>query len=105
MALFSAEFRPQKRAYQIQCQLRSNDARAQAEHIHVVMFDALMRRITIVAKRGSDAGKLIGCNRRTHAATADEYRALGFAFEYSAADSLRDRKSTRLNSSHLGISY
>src|ERR1019366_1338988 len=89
VTLFSAEFRPQKRAYQIQGQLRSDDARAQAEHFHVVMFDALVRRITIVAKRSANAGKLVGRHGRPHAAAADEYRPLRLAFEYSAADGLR----------------
>ena len=52
---------------------------AQADHIHVVVFDSLLRRKTLMDQARPYARYLIGGNARTHATTADGHAAIHFA--------------------------
>src|SRR3954452_8088813 len=64
----------------------ADDLGAEAEHVHVVVLDALVRGIGVVADRCADARDLVGRDRRDDARAADEQRSLGLA----AADRLGD---------------
>ena len=48
VTLFAVELRGKKRPHQIASECRANDARAQAEDVHIIVLDALMRGINIV---------------------------------------------------------
>lgn len=89
MALFSGKTGSEKIANQIQRQLRPNDARTQAEDIHVVVLHTLVRRVTIVTQSGSNAGKFIGRYRGAYTAAANQHCALGLSIEDRAPGGLR----------------
>src|SRR5439155_24005242 len=63
--------------------------RAETEHVHVVVLDALVRGVPIVADRGADAGDLRSGDRGAHARAADKHTALGRAGEDRVADLAR----------------
>ena len=48
---------------------------AHAEHVHVVILHALLRREVVVDERGADARDLVGADRRADAASADGHAA------------------------------
>ena len=89
MALGSGELRPQIRFYDFGGQLRADDARAEAEHVRVVIFDALVRGKRVVACARADAAKFIGRDARAHTAAAEQNAALGAASENGLGDLLR----------------
>src|SRR5437899_9123761 len=90
-----------------------------------------MRRVSVVTHARTYTHHFVRRDARSHAAAADQHAALGFPVEHRPPYGLRevrivrwifvecahvqhimfqraqeiDRKSTRLNSSHLGISY
>src|SRR5580700_1448319 len=66
----------------------ADDARTHHQDIHVVVLDALMSRVVIVAHAGADAGHFVGGNANADAAAADEDAAFGASQLESAADSL-----------------
>lgn len=77
----------QKGGDQLLRQRRTDNPAAEADHVHVVVFNALMSRIRIVHQRGIDAGDLVGSDARADAAPADDDAAFGAAIY----DMLRDR--------------
>ena len=79
MTLFAGEAGGQEGLYQLVGEFQSDDACAQAEDVHVVMFHALMRRVSVVAHAGADANHFIGGNGGAYAAAADEDAALAAA--------------------------
>src|SRR5260370_22178436 len=78
----------QERPDQILRQRGADDARADDQHVHVVVFDALVGRVAVVADGGADAGDLVGRHRRPHAAAADQDAALRAPVKDGAADRL-----------------
>src|SRR5919197_3705968 len=58
MARLAAEFRRQERLGAIDRRLRTDDARPQDEHVHVVVLHALMCGVRIVADGCADAAHL-----------------------------------------------
>src|SRR6266545_852751 len=54
----------------------TDDASAQDEDVHVVVLDALVRRVDVVADGGADAGDLVGGHAGAHSAAADEHGPL-----------------------------
>ena len=58
---------------------RPDDLGAEAEHVHVVVLDALVRRVDVVADRRADPGDLAGGDRGADARAADEDAALARA--------------------------
>src|SRR4249920_3067155 len=66
--------------------LRADHLGAQAEHVHVVVLDALVGGVDVVADRGANARELAGRHARADARTADEDAALGVAGEKGLAD-------------------
>src|SRR5215831_18198363 len=77
----------EKRLDQLARQRLADDLRAEAEDVHVVVLDALMGRIRIVADRRPDPVDLARGDRRPDARAADEDAAL----RLPAPDRLADR--------------
>src|SRR5881409_432978 len=78
------------RLHDLARQLEADHARPQREHIHVVVLDALVRGIRIVANRRPNARQLAGRDRRADAAAADEDPSLGAPVPYRLAHSERN---------------
>src|SRR5439155_14134732 len=58
---------------------RPDNLRAEAEHVHVVVLDALVGAVGVVADRRADAGHLAGRDRGADPGAADENCTLGLA--------------------------
>src|SRR5207244_13307813 len=69
---------------------RTAERLAQAEHVHVVVVDALMGRIGIVAHPGPDAFDLASGHADADPAAADDDAALGPAVPDRVADPARE---------------
>ena len=79
VALAAVEPGGEKGADEVDGELGADHLRAQAEHVHVVVLDALVRGVDVVADRGADARELAGGDRGADARAADEDPALGVA--------------------------
>jgi len=60
----------------------ADHAAAKADHVHVVVLDALVSRIRIVDQCGIDAWNLVGSNARPDSAPAYDDAALGGAAQH-----------------------
>src|SRR5206468_2514269 len=60
--------------------------RAEAEDVHVVVLDALVRGVDVVADRRANPGHLAGRDRGTDPGAADEHAPLGVAVQDRLAD-------------------
>lgn len=56
------------------------------EHVHIVMLDALVGRVDIVADPGANPFNFVRCNGCTDAAAADQDASLGLSIVYGVAD-------------------
>src|SRR5262249_2060964 len=65
---------------------RPDDLGAEAEDVHVVVLDRLVRAVEVVADSGTDAGHLAGGDRRPGTGSADQDAALGAAGKDLVAD-------------------
>ena len=81
---------PRGSAHELAGERRADDLGAEAEHVHVVVLDALVRGVAVVADRGADAADLRGGDRGAGARAADEDAALGASAHDRPADRLRD---------------
>src|SRR4051794_30311064 len=90
VAFLAAERRPKERVRRLERELRTDDARPEHEHVHVVVLDALVRGVRVVADRGANAADLAGRNRGADAGTADEDPSLRRAATYRLAEPLRE---------------
>jgi hypothetical protein len=77
VALASVEGRLQVCLDELTRERRPDDLRSEAEHVHVVVLDALVRAVDVVADRRADACQLAGGDRRADARAADEDASLG----------------------------
>src|SRR5579864_3673511 len=68
----------------------ADDLRADAHDVDVVVLDALVRRMHVVAHRGADALHLVGADRGTDAGAAHHQAALGLARGDGRRDLPRD---------------
>src|SRR5918999_1312801 len=75
----AVEFRIEEGSSQLGCELLADDLRADAEHVHVVVLDTLVRRVRVVARRGANTGEFAGGDRRANARAADQDTTLGSA--------------------------
>src|SRR5437868_15057976 len=66
-----AEARVRERAHDLARDLLADDARADAEDVHVVVLDGLVRRVRVVAHARPDAGELVGRDADADAAPAE----------------------------------
>src|SRR5438270_1263707 len=76
VTIAAVESCPDQGAHQLGGEARPDHPRAQAEHVHVVVLDALVRRVGVVARRGANPADLCGCERGADAGAADENAAL-----------------------------
>lgn len=67
----------------------ADDLRAQRDNLHVVVLDALVGGVQIVADRGTDAAHLVAGDGGAHARAAEHDAALGFAREDGGRDLAR----------------
>src|SRR5664279_1332569 len=77
VALAAVELRSEKRAHELDRETRPDHLGAEAENVHVVVLEALMRGIRVVADRGPDTGDVAGGDRRADTGATDENAALG----------------------------
>src|SRR5438105_1100518 len=63
--LLMGEAGVQKGPHQLACQLHADHPGPENQNVHGVVFDALMGRVGIVAKPGTDARQLVGGDRRS----------------------------------------
>src|SRR5436190_24089805 len=89
ITLAAVESCPDECAHELGCEARSHDLGAEAEDVHVVVLDALVRRVGVVADRGADAGDLAGRDRGADPRAAAEHAALGAAADEGVADLAR----------------
>src|ERR1700743_1517557 len=73
------EFCAEERVGQLIGKCGPDDARAEHDDVHVVMFHALMRGIGVMAHAGADAGNLVGGDAYSNSRSADEDALLGNA--------------------------
>ncbi len=92
-ALVALELRGHECANELFRQFVADDARAEGEDIHIVVLDALMRRVSIMADAGANATHFTCSYGGANSAPADHDTALGFA--------LLDGEANRL--SKIGI--
>ena len=55
VALFMGEVGPQKGPHQLPCQLEADHSCSENQHVHIVVFDALMGRVGVMAQARADA--------------------------------------------------
>jgi hypothetical protein len=67
-------------------ELGAHDLGAETEDVHVVVLDALVRGVRVMADRGTDPGQLVRRDGGAHAGAAHEDTALGLASEDRLTD-------------------
>src|SRR2546423_4746451 len=77
----TVEVRPEERGDQVFGERRPHDLGAEAEDVHVVVLDALMGGVDVVASGGADPGELAGRDRSAHTPSADQHTALSVPAE------------------------
>src|SRR5256885_17094447 len=85
----------QKRLHQILRELHTNNARTKDQHVHVVVLDSLMRRISVMANRCTYADQFVGGHAGAYATAADEHAAIRSPVEHSASDGFRKIRMLR----------
>src|SRR5947209_6549900 len=81
VALAAVELRAQEGSDELRRERRADHLRAEAEHVHVVVLDALVGGVRVVADRRADPGQLAGGDRSADARPAHEDAALRLASE------------------------
>jgi hypothetical protein len=79
----------QKRVNQLLSERTTDNPAAQAKDVHVVVFNALVRRIGIVAERRVDSRDFVGGDAGPYPAAADDDAALSAPIQHLAGDSFR----------------
>src|SRR6516162_2803585 len=67
----------QERLNQLVGEFDTDDTTAEHQHVHVIVLNALVRRIGVVAQSGADPGNPVGGHRRANAAPAEQDAAHG----------------------------
>src|SRR5262245_2808421 len=76
MPLFTGKSRIQESEGKVFGQFRADDARPENQHIDIVVLDALVCGVAIVAETGTNSGNLVGRHGSADATAADEDSAL-----------------------------
>ena len=76
MARFAGERGTQEGDRAFERRLGADDACPESEDVHVVVLDALVGRVGVVANGGADAPNLVGCHGGSDARPADEDPAI-----------------------------
>src|SRR5436305_14253959 len=79
ITLAAVESCPEERVREVGGEARADHLAAEAEDVHVVVLDALMRRVDVVADRRADAAHLRRGDRGADPRAADEDTPLGVA--------------------------
>ena len=77
VAALAGEPGVQERVHQLARQLAADHAAAEHEHVHVVVLDALVGGVGVVAQAGAYAGDAVGRHRGADAAAAQDDPAIG----------------------------
>src|SRR5580765_1108807 len=85
MPLLVRETRSEESLHQVFGQFHANDARTEHQHVHIVMFDALMCRIAVMANRSTNAYEFICRDACTDAASANQNAAIRFSIKHRSA--------------------
>src|SRR5262245_13700853 len=72
VARLAAGGRAQERGRALERKLRPDHPRAERQDVHVVVLDALVGGVRVMADRRAYAADLVRGDRRTHAGAADE---------------------------------
>src|ERR1700730_534719 len=72
ITLAAVESCPEERAHELDGEAGPDHLRAEAEDVHVVVLDALVRGVDVVTDRSADAAHLRGGNRSADAGAADK---------------------------------
>jgi hypothetical protein len=81
MAVLTREARLEESRHQFLGESSADHPGSQAEDVHVVVLDHLVRGVGVVGNRGPDAGQLVGGDRGPGAGTADDDPAIGATVE------------------------
>src|SRR5262249_44695054 len=82
----------------------ADHARAQDQYVHVVMFHALVRGVTVMAKTGANAGNLVGGDGCAHAAAANQNAAFTLAAKQAERNRFGEvRITNRLGAIGAGV--
>src|SRR6516162_8272891 len=79
----------QERLNQLVGEFDTDDTTAEHQHVHVVVPNALVRRIGVVAQSGADPGNPVCGHRRANAAPAEQDAALGPVLTQGSTHGLR----------------
>src|SRR5262245_34974224 len=79
VALLGEEARAEEGTHELGGQLGTYDLRPETEHVHVVVLDALVRGVGVVADCRANPGQLAGGDRRADARAADENAPFGIS--------------------------
>src|SRR5689334_11866868 len=82
MPFFSAKFRVDKCAHQLQGNRRPDDTSAHDQYVEVVVLNSLVRGIVVMTQTSTNAWNFIGRHSRSNAAAADQDAALGLAIPH-----------------------
>ena len=86
MAVLAGEPGGEKGVCNLECERGADDARAKAQHVHVVVFDSLMCGVGVVAHRCAYAWELAGGDRDAGPAAAHDDAALGLPVAKGGGD-------------------
>jgi hypothetical protein len=86
MTFFLCKLGGNKRMDQFHGHFVTYDARTQAQHIHVIVFDALMSGIGVMADPRTDAGNLVGCHADADSTAAQQDSAIRAAVKNRLSD-------------------
>jgi len=65
--------------HEIECYIRPDDARPEHEDVHIVVLNALLRRVVVMAHRSAYAFEFVGGDGNTDAAAANQNAAIRLA--------------------------
>src|SRR5439155_7749198 len=86
IALAAVELRAEEGLDQLVGEARPDDAGAEAQDVHIVVLDALMGGVRVVAHRRANTRHLARCDGCAHAGAADEDAAFRVAAEDRGAE-------------------
>src|SRR6202035_2908335 len=90
MSIFIGKLGGEEGLHQLLGELHPDDAGAENQYVHVVVLDALMRGVGVVAYRRANACQFIGRYACPYTAAADQHTPFSFAVEYGLAYGLRE---------------
>jgi hypothetical protein len=86
VAVAAIELGPEEGTHELGGELCPHDLGAEAEDVHVVVLDALVRRVRVVTDSRTDSGELVRRDGGAHARAAHEHTALYIAGKHGLAD-------------------